>query len=514
MSQKIGILGAGQLGKMLALAGYNLGFKFSFFDPNPESPSFEIGTKFKSEYTTEKILEFAKGLDFLTFEFENIPLDIIKALEVEYPKDSVLKINPGSKALEITQNRIKEKNLFNSLSIPTVNWKKISNKDDLLVALQDFGDSSILKTTSLGYDGKGQIFINKSDPDYENIIINCFSILELSECILEEYIPFDREVSLISARSTFDSSKIIHYPLIENYHHKGILRTSYAPLIKNNSEVYKEAITISESIIEALDYFGIITVEFFEKNGKLYANEIAPRVHNSGHLTIEGATTSQFENHIRAICGLPLGDTSIQTSVGMLNIINNMPQIEKLLLNPKIKLHSYGKLPKENRKIGHLTMVDNDLILVVNTFKNLESEFKLSNPNSINFFNQNVYLNMFNSKEILVLFFILVSGLAIGKIVIKGFSLGAAGVLIVGLICGDFGFKVPAGILDFGLLLFFYSVGLQSGPQFFLIFKKSSLKFLFISFVPIFTAFLFTIFYITFSNKPGVYTRYFCRFIN
>jgi 5-(carboxyamino)imidazole ribonucleotide synthase len=373
--KKIGVLGGGQLGRMLGSAGIELGFSFAFMDPNSQSPAFQIGTSFVSEFTPEKVLQFAQDLNYITYEFENIPLDVVRALETKN-----ISVSPSSKSLEYTQNRTNEKQLFQKLGIKTGRWSPVSSYEDILNASEYIGDKLVLKAISSGYDGKGQLvienvkcaekepienFIRKTEAELsKNILVNQ-SLRGQPLFIAEEFIQFQRELSIISVRDV--QGNILHYPLSENHHKEGILRTTIAPAPHTSSSIEQSAKKASERILEFLNHIGVLTVEFFEKDNELYANEIAPRVHNSGHWTLEGAYTSQFENHIRAIAGVPLGTTAPITVLqknliaAMINIIEEEPDVNQLLATKELSLHLYGKAPKKGRKLGHYTLIDDDL---------------------------------------------------------------------------------------------------------------------------------------------------------
>lgn len=337
---RIGIIGAGQLGKMLALAGYKLGFSFVFYDPNKDSPALNLGKSFVSEYTdTNKLLEFAHECDVITYEFENIPAQALKALE------KTGKLFPSTKALEISQDRLTEKEHLQSLNIPTASFSKVNNKDDLLKAVETLGFPLILKTRTLGYDGKGQVVIEKDEDIYK-----AEQLLSVP-CIAEKKMAFNRELSLIAVRGKDKSTAF--YPLAENIHNEGILFTSISPA-DNSKQIQKQAQNIAKKLFKSLKYVGVLAIELFQCGEQLLVNEIAPRVHNTGHWSIEGALTSQFENHIRAITGLPLGDTRIKGKAGMVNIIGAVPDIETILKLKGVNLHMYGKAPRPGRKIGHV----------------------------------------------------------------------------------------------------------------------------------------------------------------
>ncbi len=346
----VGVLGGGQLGRMLALAGIPLGIEFRFLDPQSDSPASAVGTLLAGGFDDEILLNrFASGLDAATFEFENVPADCLRRLAGRIP------IFPGAEALENAQDRLSEKQLFRGLGIPTPPFFPIELPADLRPALELTGIPAVLKTRRFGYDGKGQWLIrDRSDVD---------SILpqlprERGALILEGFVGFDREVSLIAARGR--DGAMVFYPLIENHHRGGILRLSLAPAPDVGSELQNAAQDYVVRIAETLKFVGVITVEFFQCGGTLLANEIAPRVHNSGHWTIEAAETSQFENHLRAILGLPLGPAASRGYAAMWNVLGFPPRIEEALGVPDAHLHLYGKEPRAGRKIGHITLCSTD----------------------------------------------------------------------------------------------------------------------------------------------------------
>lgn len=340
---KIGILGAGQLGRMLALAGIPLNNTFNFFDPVPFSPASVAGVQYSGSYEDFDLIDsFLEGVDVVTYEFENV-----SAKATQYLSGKV-KVYPPVKALEITQDRIFEKSFFRQLGIPTPAFYEINNKEELISAISKNGFPCVLKTRRMGYDGKGQ-YVIKNDTDLNSVL----EAVEIKNMILEDFVKFNREVSVICVRSI--PGEIKFYPLVENVHRAGILRLSVAPAAINNPELKNEAEKYAAALLNELDYVGVLAIEFFEKEGRLLANEMACRVHNSGHWTIEGSETSQFENHIRAITGMPLGSAECIGFSAMFNIIGDLPDEKKLLGIPGVHLHLYGKEPRRNRKIGHVT---------------------------------------------------------------------------------------------------------------------------------------------------------------
>jgi 5-(carboxyamino)imidazole ribonucleotide synthase len=340
----IGILGGGQLGYMLALAGYPLGLHFRFLDPSPEAPVGRIAQRVTADYTDEAALEkFASGLELVTYEFENVPVEAARFLSERVP------VYPPPAALEAAQDRLAEKSLFRKLGIGTTEFAPVSNPAELDAAAKTIGLPAVLKTSRMGYDGKGQ-WILRTAVD----VAKAKSELPAVQLILERFVPFTRELSVLAVRSKTGESAI--YPLVENHHRSGILRLSLAPAPRLDTEIQRSAERAAHRVLESLKYVGVLAIEFFECQGELLANEMAPRVHNSGHWTIEGAVTSQFENHLRAVLGLPLGSTGPAGHCAMLNLIGDLPDSGEVLAVPDAHLHLYGKSPRPGRKLGHVTL--------------------------------------------------------------------------------------------------------------------------------------------------------------
>jgi len=340
----IGILGGGQLGYMLALAGYPLGLHFRFLDPSPEAPVGRIAHRVTAEFTDEPALEkFAHGLEAVTYEFENVPVQAARFLAERVP------VYPAAIALEEAQDRRREKRLFQRLGIPTTDSAEVAKRGDFDAAVEQVGLPSVLKTCRLGYDGKGQ-WLLRTGEDVEK------ARQELPDVplILEKFVAFTRELSILAVRGR--SGEIAFYPLVENHHRGGILRLSLAPAPRLAAGLQQAAEEAARKLLETLDYAGVICLELFEVDGKLLANEIAPRVHNSGHWSIEGAATSQFENHLRAILGMPLGSTATMGFSAMVNLIGELPEAEEVLRVRNTHLHLYGKSPRPGRKLGHVTV--------------------------------------------------------------------------------------------------------------------------------------------------------------
>ncbi|MDX1444078.1 MAG: 5-(carboxyamino)imidazole ribonucleotide synthase [Gammaproteobacteria bacterium] len=339
--KRVGIVGAGQLGRMLALSGYPMGLQFTFLDKVDDAPGGQIGDIILGEFgDARKLAELSERVDVVTFDVENVPVDAVRE-GVNKP------FRPPVSLLEKAQDRLLEKELFRSLDIPTPHFAPVETVEELREAVQRIGLPAVLKTRRLGYDGKGQ-YLLKEEADIEKAIDAIGGV----PLILEGFVDFEREVSLIAVRNV--SGEMRFYPLSENTHRDGILRWSVAPF--ENHALQGLAERHLEKLLEEFDYAGVMTVEFFESGGRLIANEIAPRVHNSGHWTIEGAVTSQFENHIRAILDLPLGDTNANGYAAMVNFIGEMPSLEDVLDIPGAHYHDYGKDPRPGRKLGHATL--------------------------------------------------------------------------------------------------------------------------------------------------------------
>ena len=340
----IGILGGGQLGYMLALAGYPLGLHFRFLDPSPEAPVGRIAQRVTADYTDQTALEkFSSGLELVTYEFENVPVEAARFLAERVP------VYPPPLALEAAQDRLAEKDLFRKLGIATTEFAPVSNPSELDAAVKTLGLPAVLKTSRMGYDGKGQwIFRTAED------VAKAKAELPPVKLILERFVPFTRELSVLAVRSRTGESAI--YPLVENHHRNGILRLSLAPAPRLEADIERAAERAAHRILESLKYVGVLAIEFFEHQGELLANEMAPRVHNSGHWTIEGAVTSQFENHLRGVLGLPLGSTGPAGHCAMLNLIGDLPESSEVLAVPDTHLHLYGKSPRPGRKLGHVTL--------------------------------------------------------------------------------------------------------------------------------------------------------------
>lgn len=337
----IGVLGGGQLGMMLGQVAKKLGHECIFFDPSADACAKKVGVLTVGSYDdTEALWLWAADADVLTYEFENVPVEAVRSLEESNA------VYPPVDALAATQDRLHEKELCGTLGIPTTRYASVSSVADLGKAVEEIGLPCVLKTRRLGYDGKGQMVLRT-----EEDVRKAEGEIKDREWMAEEFVAFSKEVSVIAARGKDGSVQI--YPLTENVHREGILRRSVAPA-DVSGEIIDQAHAAIRTVLEHFEYVGICTIEFFVTEEGLLVNEFAPRVHNSGHWTIEGAVTSQFENHIRAITGMPLGDTSAKGYVGMLNIIGSVPQSLKDLKDARV--HLYGKKEREGRKLGHVTI--------------------------------------------------------------------------------------------------------------------------------------------------------------
>jgi 5-(carboxyamino)imidazole ribonucleotide synthase len=342
----IGILGGGQLGRMLAMAAARLGLKCSIYSPEADSPAFQVAdTHVIADYRDHKALAaFARSVDVVTYEFENVPGDAASVLS------ALRSVRPNPKALVVIQDRLAEKAFLRDQGIATAPFAAVTCDESLRVALTQVGVPSVLKTARLGYDGKGQRMVRASEQ-----LPLAWSELKRVPCILEGFVDFTRELSVVAARGM--DGRVACYDLVENRHENHILRTTLAPA-RAPQRLKAEAAKIAARLLEAFDYVGVMAVEMFEtRDGRLLVNEVAPRVHNSGHWTIDGCTVGQFEQHIRAICGWPLGDPARHSDAVMTNLLGDeISSWRDLARNPATAVHHYGKLEaREGRKMGHVT---------------------------------------------------------------------------------------------------------------------------------------------------------------
>jgi 5-(carboxyamino)imidazole ribonucleotide synthase len=343
---RIGVLGGGQLGRMLALAGLPLGARFTFLDPSPDACSRDVGPLIVAGFDDRRALgKLASESDLITFEFENVPSDALRWLAQRVP------VFPSPEALDASQDRLTEKRFFELLGAGVPRYAHVDVRQDLSDAIRHLGLPAVMKTRRMGYDGRGQ-WILREPEDAEEAVQH----LGGWGMILEEFIDFDREVSIVAARSL--DGKITCLPLVENHHDEGILRETVVPAPNTTEALQREAERIARGALETLNYVGVLAIEFFQAGDKLLVNEMAPRVHNTGHWSIDVARVSQFEQHLRAILGLPLGDSSPRARSVMLNCIGGLPSTSELLAIPGVRLHNYGKPVRAGRKVGHVTVLE------------------------------------------------------------------------------------------------------------------------------------------------------------
>ena len=342
---RVGIVGAGQLGRMLALAGYPLGIDCTLLDKSADAPGAQVAASVLGALDDPAALaKLADRVDVMTLEIENVAVAALESL------DGRIDVFPPPAAVAASQDRLAEKTLFRSLGIPTAEFVTIDSDEDAAAA-EKLGWPAILKTRRMGYDGRGQRVV-----DSPAALISAWRELGSVPSICEAFVPFEREVSLIGVQGA--RGERAFYPLAENVHRNGILASTIAPY--HDAGLQRQAEHWLAALMTALEYRGVLTVEFFQSTSGLIANEMAPRVHNSGHWTIEGAATSQFENHLRAVLGWPLGDAGARGHAAMLNLIGRLPPRSALLAVAGAHLHDYGKSPRPGRKVGHCTLVDTD----------------------------------------------------------------------------------------------------------------------------------------------------------
>ncbi|NKF21201.1 5-(carboxyamino)imidazole ribonucleotide synthase [Solimonas marina] len=342
---KIGILGAGQLGRMLALAGYPLDLDFVFLDPATGACAAPLGEHIHADYVDEHALtELCVSVDIATYEFENVPAKTAEFVAARIP------LLPPPNALDVAQDRLSEKTMFDRLGIPVPRFMPVATREALEIAVRNVGLPAVLKTRRMGYDGKGQAVLRTPED-----LDRAWAAIGGQPLILEAFVPFERELSCLAVRGK--DGELRFYPVVENVHRDGILRTSTPKL---DDPLQAQAEDYARRICEQLGYVGVLAFEFFVADGQLLANEIAPRVHNSGHWTIEGAECSQFENHLRAVAGLPLGSTALRGPSVMVNFIGDVPPNAELAAIPGVHIHHYGKSPKPLRKVGHATVTAAD----------------------------------------------------------------------------------------------------------------------------------------------------------
>jgi len=347
MTRRVGILGGGQLARMMALAGLPLGLRFSLLDPAPDACAGQLAPLRAADWNDAQALAaFAESIDIATFDFENVPAASLDVLAARVPAW------PGRDALATAQDRLVEKTRFNALGIPTPGFMAVDDRAGLDAAARALGLPAILKTRRLGYDGKGQ-FRLRGEADLDAAWAALGEQAPRVGLILEAFVPFRRELSVVAVRSR--TGEFAAWPITENWHVEGVLSASLAPA-DVPEPLAREAIGHARRLADSLDYVGVFALELFDAGDRLLANEMAPRVHNSGHWTIEGARTSQFENHLRAILGWPLGDTGARGVSCMLNFLGEVPEAAAALAVPGLHLHDYGKAPRAGRKVGHATL--------------------------------------------------------------------------------------------------------------------------------------------------------------
>lgn len=338
---KVGVLGGGQLAQMMARAGAPLGMEFMFLCPHGDACAAPFGQHLCADYADENAhRQLADWADVVTYEFENIPLPVVQSLERK------VLVLPSSKALAAASDRLHEKRGFQALGVATAEFSTVDSAADLAEALAHIGLPSILKTRTEGYDGKGQAVLRNTAGLNE-----AWERVGKRPCILESMVPFARELSIIAVRSR--SGAVAFYPLSENHHREGMLRLSIS---RPGDPMQVHAEKAIGRLMQELDYVGVLALELFQVGDQLLANEMAPRVHNTGHWTIEGAHTSQFENHLRAVCDLPLGDTGIVAPSAMVNLIGKLPSEADIRAVPGAIPHFYGKAERPGRKVGHITL--------------------------------------------------------------------------------------------------------------------------------------------------------------
>ena len=343
----VGILGGGQLARMMALSGAPLGLRFLVLDSVADACAGQFAPMVVGDYTDEAALnEFASKVDVATFDFENVPAASAEWLSSHVP------VFPNPRALGLSQDRLAEKTLFRELGIPVPDFADIPDRAALDAAVAQLGTPCILKTRRLGYDGKGQFRIKTLD-DVDAAWEALGAQASTVGLILEAFVRFQRELSVVAVRGR--DGEFRSWPLTENWHVDGVLSASLAPA-RVDAAMTERAIAYAKSLAEAMDYVGVFALELFSRDGELLANEIAPRVHNSGHWTIEGSETSQFQNHLRAVLGLPLGSTRMVGHACMLNWIGEMPDANPVLREPGGHWHDYGKSARAGRKVGHATL--------------------------------------------------------------------------------------------------------------------------------------------------------------
>ena len=343
---RIGIFGGGQLARMMALAAHPLGHEITVLDPNEACCAAGVTEHVVGAFDDAAAIELlASRADVITYEFENVSVSALQAIAKKKP------VFPNPNALQVSQDRLAEKQFFETLGLPIASTHAVNSMNELVKAVVDVGTPCVLKTRRMGYDGRGQ-FVIKSEGDVQA----AWDFVGRVPCVLEAFVPFERELAITAVRGVRGDMRF--YPLVETVQRHGMLWNAFAPAIVPDEVAELAEQTIARAAA-TLSYVGVLTIEFFlDRHGYLIGNEMAPRVHNSAHWTIEGATTSQFENHVRAIAGLPLGDTSLRAPTVLFNIIGTLPDVHAVLGLQGAHLHIYGKEPKKGRKLGHISLSD------------------------------------------------------------------------------------------------------------------------------------------------------------
>ena len=351
----IGVLGSGQLGRMFALAARRMGYRVHTFSPDQDTPTGQIAdVEVMAAYDDlDAVRKFASNVAVVTFEFENVPTETAEAAASAAP------VRPSGSILHTTQQRIREKSFLREAGLPTTPYREIRTPADLEHAVAELGCPAILKTAAFGYDGKGQVRVESPAG-----AMDAWSVIGRQEAVLEAFIDFDREISVVAARG--EDGSFVHYGATENRHSRHILDISIAPACVPD-RVAHDAVEMTRCVLDKLGVIGVLCVEFFvARDGRLMINELAPRPHNSGHLTVDACVTSQFEQQLRAVCGLPLGSTVMHRPAAMANLLGDLwqggePDWAAACAFPDVKLHLYGKLePRPGRKMGHLTALHHD----------------------------------------------------------------------------------------------------------------------------------------------------------
>jgi 5-(carboxyamino)imidazole ribonucleotide synthase len=370
----IGVLGSGQLGRMFAIAARRMGYRVHTFSPEFDTPTGQVSDfELCAEYEDlDKVREFARNVDVITFEFENVPFATVEAAEKFAP------VRPRGEVLHVTQNRLREKTFLANNGFPVAKFRHVKTIEELKIAVSEIGLPAILKTAGFGYDGKGQAKI-KTEADIET----AFAAIGGQEAVLEQFVDFEKEVSVVAARDL--KGNFASWGVIENRHERHVLDVSFAPALVSE-KIWHEAVEITRAVLEKLEVVGVLCVEFFlTKDQKLLINELAPRPHNSGHLTFDACVTSQFEQQLRAVCGLPLGSTDFLKPAAMANLLGDLwetgePDWKNALEYPNLKLHLYGKAEaRTGRKMGHLTALADSADEAAKTVQEVREklEFKL-----------------------------------------------------------------------------------------------------------------------------------------